>query len=70
MPNQQNDYFSYLLRLWRETGGGQTAWRASLEPSLAEKRRVFASLGDLFEYLRQQTGVVIDADNDEAESET
>jgi hypothetical protein len=70
MSNEQPDYVSYLLRLWRETARGETVWRASLERSLADKRHVFASLGDLFEYLRQQAGGALDVDNDEGESGT
>jgi hypothetical protein len=62
MANEQPDYLSYLLRLWREDDEGQTAWRASLERSRTAKRQVFPSLDDLFEHLQQRTGAVLDAD--------
>ena len=65
LPNEQPDYLSYLLRLWREETEGQTAWRASLERSRTAKRRVFANLDDLFKYLQRQTAVASDADRDE-----
>jgi len=48
-------YIAYLLRLWQvrcETG---LAWRASLESALAGERRGFASLDELFDYLRKRT---------------
>ena len=71
MPKEQPDYLSYLLRLWRDAdndGPHQmkpwTAWRASLQCSLAGERRVFASLDDLFAFLRRQTG----GDGDEGET--
>jgi len=49
-------YFSYLLRLWR-TGAGDTAtWRASLQSSPGSDPVGFASLDELFDFLRRQTG--------------
>jgi hypothetical protein len=67
MSNEQPDYLSYLLRLWREKGKEQTPWRASLERPRTARRQVFPSLDDLFEYLQRQTGVAFltDGDNDE-----
>jgi hypothetical protein len=67
MSNEQSDYFSYLLRLWRENDKERTTWRASLEHSRTARRRVFPSLDDLFQYLEQQIGVglVADGGNDE-----
>jgi hypothetical protein len=64
MSNEQPDYLSYLLRLWREKGKGQAAWRASLERSRTAKRQVFPSLDDLFEHLQRRTGAVFDTDGD------
>jgi hypothetical protein len=70
MSKEPPDYLSYLLRLWRaadDDGPCKTkpwsAWRASLQSSLAGEQRVFASLDDLFAFLRRQTGV----DGDEGE---
>jgi hypothetical protein len=52
------DYVAYLLRLWRESGGGQVAvWRASLESTRTGERRAFASLDELFDHLRERTGM-------------
>lgn len=65
MSNEQTDYLSYLLRLWRENGKEQTAWRASLERSRTAKRQAFPSLDELFEHLQQRVGVVLDADGDD-----
>jgi len=48
------DYLSYLLRLWR-VGTEKTTWRASLESPHTGERIGFASLGELFAFLQQQT---------------
>lgn len=52
---EQSDYLSYLLRLWR-VSEEETAWRVSLESSHTGERKGFASLDDLFSFLRGQTG--------------
>ena len=65
---EEPDYFSYLLRVWRESGDGASerdaldsqgrmggVWRASLESPQADDRRGFASLEDLFAFLRKLT---------------
>jgi len=57
----QPDYLSYLLRLWWEGGEGEASgakgrvWRASLESPHTGERKGFASLEDVFEFLREQT---------------
>jgi hypothetical protein len=62
MRREKPDYLSYLLRLWRENDAeqpvpaGHCVWRATLQGSLANDRRSFASLDDLFDFLRAQTG--------------
>ena len=56
MPKEPTDYYSGLLRLWREDGKDQTSWRASLESSLTGTRHAFASLEELFLFLRRQVG--------------
>ena len=66
-PREQRDYLSYLLRLWR-VNEEKTVWRASLESSHTGGRRGFASLDDLFDFLRSQTGTVLDANSDENET--
>ena len=53
---EQPDYRSYLLRLWRVNDGGTVVWRASLESVCTGERRSFASLDDLFDFLREQAG--------------
>jgi hypothetical protein len=67
---EQADYLSYLLRLWREDdgggghredaepdqAGGKAVWRASLESVRTGERRSFASLEELFDFLREQAG--------------
>jgi hypothetical protein len=52
---------SYLLRIWREDGmdGAPSTedlpiWRASIVSTLTGRRRGFASLDDLFDFLRGQ----------------
>ena len=62
MAKGQLDYLSYLLRLWRVSGDGESPgmgrkaiWRASLESTRTGERKSFASLDDLFNFLREQT---------------
>lgn len=62
---EQSDYVSFLLRLWRVSGGEAAVWRASLQDTLTDERMNFASLGDLVAFLRRQMGLVSDADQDE-----
>lgn len=64
MLDEQPDYRSYLLRLWRENGEGGTSWRASLESALTGERHVFPSLIKLFSFLQGQTVAVCDVDKD------
>jgi hypothetical protein len=52
---EARDYVAYLLRLWREKGGGTTQWRASLQDPHSGERVGFADLEELFDYLRQET---------------
>jgi hypothetical protein len=49
------DYLAYMLRLWRMRGA-QAAWRASLEDPHSGERLSFASLDEVFAFLKQQTG--------------
>jgi hypothetical protein len=49
-------YVAYLLRLWRETSGGSTRWRASLQDPHSGEMVGFASLTELFGYLRRKIG--------------
>ena len=56
---------AYLLRLWRMRGAGESGWRASLVSPDSGQRRGFASLEDLFLFLRRQTRMLSDADSSE-----
>jgi hypothetical protein len=63
VSEKRSDYLSYLLRLWRVSGGGEphsmgekAIWRASLKSTRTGERRGFASLDELFDFLREQTG--------------
>ena len=62
-------YRSYLLRLWRagEAGG---PWRASLQSAVAGERLGFASLDDLFDFIRRQINLAPDLHPDASEEET
>jgi hypothetical protein len=53
---EQSVYQSYLLRLW-QVNEGEGGWRASLESAQTGERRGFATLDDLFDYVRSQTRV-------------
>lgn len=53
----KQQYFSFMLRMWRENGEGEAAWRASLESPHTGESMGFASLEELFTFLRQQAGV-------------
>jgi hypothetical protein len=57
------DYFSYLLRLWRVRKGGPPVWRASLQSPQTGERVSFATLDDLYTFLRKQTGLGSDAED-------
>ena len=56
MPEEPQEYQSYLLRLWRTSSQGKLAWRASLESAQTGERRGFADLASLFAFLEEQTG--------------
>jgi hypothetical protein len=80
MDEQQPNYFSYLLRLWREDDDemlhqidealdhteSRMSWLASLESSLAGQRQGFGNLEDLFAFLRQRAGMASDPESAEA----
>jgi hypothetical protein len=68
-PNGTNDpapdYLTYLLRLWRMRGEGAAGWRASLAAPGSGERYGFASLDDLFLFLRRETSAGSEKDNEE-----
>lgn len=55
MPETPEEYQSYLLRLWRNSGEGGTAWRASLEDTASGEMEGFEDLDSLFVELRART---------------
>lgn len=61
----QPDYLAYQLRLWQMHSGGRATWRVSLKSARTRECRGFASLDDLFDFLRQQTNVPSDSDGGE-----
>jgi hypothetical protein len=52
MEQQEPQYQSYLLRLWR-SGGGE-AWRVMLECVGTHERHGFSDLGDMCAFLQEQ----------------
>ena len=60
--SEQKDYYSYLLRMWRDSGdegaapSKKTLWRASLQDPHTGQRAGFANLEKLFSFLRRETG--------------
>lgn len=62
---KKGNYFSYLLRLWRETGENKT-WRASLESAENARRIGFSNLESLFEYLQKITAYKEHSEDDDA----
>ena len=59
---EAREYVAYLLRLWRETSGESTRWRASLQDPHSGERVGFASLEELFEFLHRQVVAATDSD--------
>ena len=59
MTEAQPDYLSYLLRLWRSSGEGETVWRVSLVNPHTGERQNFTSLETLFAFLRKETNVLM-----------
>ncbi len=54
MTRKQQDYMSYLLRLWRDSKS--VPWRVSLESIPTGERRLFANVEALFTFLEARTG--------------
>jgi hypothetical protein len=62
-------YYAYLLRLWRVTEMGQpAAWRGSLQAARNGEILGFASLDELFKFLRRLTGMTSDTAEGEDEA--
>jgi len=53
MKEKRKPYSAYLLRLWR-TQEVRDAWRVSLEDAETRELRGFASLEEVFAFLRRE----------------
>lgn len=60
MMKKSLNYYSYLLRLWREDDAAP--WRASLEDPHTGERRNFARLQDVFKAIEEETSRPVDKD--------
>jgi hypothetical protein len=58
MPQERRPYIAYLLRVWQVEGKEGPSWRASVEEAHTGERQGFASLEELFDFVREQTGAV------------
>jgi hypothetical protein len=58
MPQEQPDYASYLLRLWKSSERGSAIWRASLESTAEGRRYSFAHLEALIAFLQKRFGAL------------
>jgi hypothetical protein len=54
MSDEPDGYQTLVLRLWRARCQGEWQWRASLEGPHRGERQWFASLEQLFAYLRER----------------
>lgn len=63
MARERPDYLSYMLRLWRARERGPPDWRASLQSPQTSERVSFATPDELFAFLREQMGLVPDAED-------
>lgn len=70
MSKRPSAYHSYLLRMWLVEDKGTTSWRASLESPHSGERYNFATLDELFTFLRRQTGQPADNTEGSREVET
>ncbi len=60
-------YRSYLLRLYRDTGGGEERWRIVLEDPVSAERHRFLCLRDLVAFLEGEMGANAPASPDSTE---
>lgn len=68
--NNSLKYQSYLLRIWTVHSNAEegVVWRGSLESSRTGTRFGFASLDELFAFIRAQTLLLEDSKSGEVES--
>jgi hypothetical protein len=55
MSETLQEYQAYLVRIWPVMNGEGVIWRASITNAHTSESRGFASLDELFDYLRAQT---------------
>jgi hypothetical protein len=60
MPNIEQRYMAYLLRLWQVNTTETAVWRASLEDPHTGEQKGFADLESLFTFLKIQTAGVVE----------
>lgn len=58
MTQKMVETTAYLLRLWRARTKNKDVWRASLEDVSTRQKVGFASLDELFSFLRDHTSRV------------
>jgi hypothetical protein len=58
MTKERRPYMAYLLRVWQIQGKEGPSWRASVEEAHTGERHGFASLEELFDFVREQAGQV------------
>ena len=61
MAEKTREHLAYMLRIWSVRDDRKVLWRASLQNAQTSERRGFASLEDLFEYLRSQATAMAEA---------
>lgn len=55
MSETLQEYRAYLIRIWSAMNAEGVIWRASITNVHTSESRGFASLDELFDYLRAQT---------------
>ena len=53
--DEQDEYQTFLLRLWRARYHGRWSWRASLESPRTGERHTLGTLAGLFTFLEDKT---------------
>jgi hypothetical protein len=59
VKDRKRQYLAYLVRLWQAWDKGQAVWRASVENAHTGERRGFAGLAELFAFLENESGQVV-----------
>ena len=70
MAEERRRYRAYLLRLWWASHNGQAGWRASLEEPHTGVRHGFATLEQLFAFLKEQTRSGSDGDDTRSDNQS